>query len=118
MYTRYTYIYIYIHHIYTIYTPSKHPIYALYTPYIRPIYALYTPYIHHRCIGVSDWTLHENLQSNNLGGMGPVKTDPAELRYSKVFKTGVGQQQDIDLVIKVRRGVARRGEERRGEGDE
>ena len=55
------------------------------------------------CIGVSDWTLHENLQNNNLGGMGPVTTDPPELRYSKVFKTGVGQKQDIDLVVKVRR---------------
>merc|ERR1711865_1340413 len=58
------------------------------------------------CIGVSDWTLHENLQHNNLGGMGPVTTDPPELRYSKVFKTGRGQKQDIDLVVKVANGSA------------
>jgi len=55
------------------------------------------------CIGRSDWTLHENLQHNNLGGLGPVTTDPPELRYSKVFKAGL-DQQPIDLVVKVAEG--------------
>ena len=59
------------------------------------------------CIGVSDWTIHENLQHNNLGGMGPVATDPPELRYSNVFKTG-RDQQAIDLVVKVANGSAYR----------
>jgi hypothetical protein len=58
------------------------------------------------CIGVSNWTLHNNLEHNNLGGMGPVTTDPPELRYSKVFKTGRGQQQEIDLLVKVAHGSA------------
>jgi len=52
------------------------------------------------CIGISDWTLHENLEYNNLGGKGPVTSDPEELRYSKVFMTGY-EKQPIDLVIKV-----------------
>lgn len=55
------------------------------------------------CVGISDWTLHNNLQFNNLGGMGPVTTDPPELRYSNVFKTG-WDQQPIDLVVKVAEG--------------
>lgn len=55
------------------------------------------------CVGISHWTLHENLQYNNLGGKGPVTTDPEELRYSNVFKTGYSQQP-IDLVITVANG--------------
>lgn len=55
------------------------------------------------CVGLSDWTLHENLQYNNLGGKGPVTSDPEELRYSKVFTTGY-ERQPIDLVIKVAEG--------------
>merc|ERR1712166_552985 len=35
------------------------------------------------CTGISDWTLHENLKYNNLGGQGPATTDPPELRYEK-----------------------------------
>ena len=35
------------------------------------------------CIGVADWTLHNNLKYNNLGGLGPVTSDPAELRYTR-----------------------------------
>jgi len=57
------------------------------------------------CIGTSDWTLHENLKYNNLGGLGPVLTDPPELRYSNVFTTGWGKQP-IDLVVKVAEGSA------------
>jgi len=56
------------------------------------------------CIGVSDWTIDENLQYNNLGGMGPVTSDPPELRYSKVFTTG-SERQSIDLVVKVAAGA-------------
>ena len=55
------------------------------------------------CVGLSDWTLYENLQHNNLGGKGPMLTDPLELRYSKVFETR-WDQQPVDLVIKVAEG--------------
>jgi hypothetical protein len=55
------------------------------------------------CMGISDWTLRNNLQFNNLGGKGPVLDDPPELRYSKVFKAGY-EQQPIDLVITVAEG--------------
>jgi len=52
------------------------------------------------CVGVSDWNIHNNLESNNLGGLGPTFTDAQELRYSKVFRTGYGNPVDIDLVIR------------------
>jgi len=56
------------------------------------------------CVGVSNWDIHNNLASNNLGGLGPTFSDPAELRYSKVFQTGSGTPGappvDIDLVIR------------------
>jgi len=52
------------------------------------------------CIGIADWTLHDNLKYNNLGGMGPVTSDPAELRYEKVFSSG-SEMQPVDLVVKV-----------------
>jgi len=55
------------------------------------------------CIGIADWTLHNNLKYNNLGGLGPSTSDPAELRYEKVFTTGY-ELQPIDLVIKVAEG--------------
>jgi len=55
------------------------------------------------CIGISEWTIHDNLQHNNLGGKGPVTTDPPELRYSNVLKAG-WDQRSIDLVIKVAEG--------------
>jgi hypothetical protein len=55
------------------------------------------------CVGIADWALHNNLKYNNLGGLGPVTSDPAELRYEKVFTTGY-EMQPIDLVIKVAEG--------------
>jgi len=55
------------------------------------------------CVGIADWTLHNNLKYNNLGGLGPVTSDPAELRYEKVFTTGY-ELQPVDLVIKVANG--------------
>jgi len=64
------------------------------------------------CTGISDWTLHENLKYNNLGGQGPATTDPPELRYEKVFSKpkyspGVGWGYlAVDLVVKVAEGSA------------
>jgi len=52
------------------------------------------------CVGVSDWQLQNNLQFNNLGGKGPVFSDPEELRYASVFEAG-WEKQAVDLVIKV-----------------
>jgi len=55
------------------------------------------------CIGIADWTLHDNLKYNNLGGLGPALSDPEELRYEKVFTTG-SEMQPVDLVVKVAEG--------------
>jgi len=52
------------------------------------------------CVGVSDWNIQNNLEYNNLGGLGPAFSDPQELRYSKVFQTGYSEKVDIDLVIR------------------
>jgi len=52
--------------------------------------------------------LRDNLKYNNLGGQGPVTTDPPELRYDKVFTQprSKSDPQDVavDLVIKVAEG--------------
>jgi hypothetical protein len=44
IYTRYT---LYIHQVYTIYTPGIHYIYTRYTLYIHQVYTIYTPGIHY-----------------------------------------------------------------------
>jgi hypothetical protein len=50
------------------------------------------------CIGVSKWHVENNLKFNNLGGMGPVFTDPPELRYENVLVTP-WTNHALDLVV-------------------
>jgi len=55
------------------------------------------------CVGVSKWDVENNLKYNNLGGMGPVFTDPPELRYEKVLVTP-WTNIVLDLVVTVAEG--------------
>jgi len=55
------------------------------------------------CVGVSKWDVENNLKFNNLGGMGPVFTDPPELRYEKVLVTP-WINTVLDLVVTVAEG--------------
>ena len=72
----------YIHHIYTIYTPNaplNTPIYTPYTPHIPPPkHPTYTPYIH----PIHAFTPENNLLNRYPKG-GKMKADPAAKRPKK-----------------------------------